>query len=214
MRKAIKHYEQALGIDLEIGDRQGEASALGSLGNAFLQLGELHKAIERYEQALAIDREIGDRLGEGNQLGNLGIAYRHLGEVRKAIEYHEQAVAIAREIGDRLGEGNQLFNLSVAHEQLGDLPAAITYAESALKILEAIESPNAERARQLFRACAPNPPGPSLSSCLPVSPPERSAVQSKGSVHLCLTPSSRTPPPCTPAPRRSTAQSTASPAST
>ena len=80
LRKAIEYYEQALKIAREIGDRRGEGTSLGNLGNAYTDLGQPVKAIEYYEQALKISREIGDRRGEGASLGNLGNAYYNLGE--------------------------------------------------------------------------------------------------------------------------------------
>ena len=61
-------YEQRLAIAREIGDRRGEGSALGNLGNAWADLGETRKAIELYEQSLAIAREIGDRRGADTAL--------------------------------------------------------------------------------------------------------------------------------------------------
>ena len=106
VRRAIENYEQALVISREIGDRRGEGTDLGNLGNAYQSLGDVRRAIENYEQALVISREIGDRRGEGTDLGNLGIAYTDLGDVRRAIENYEQALVISREIGDRRGEGN------------------------------------------------------------------------------------------------------------
>ena len=56
-------------------DRRGEGAALGNLGLAYADLGEVNKAIEFYKQVLVIAREIGDRRGEGSALGNLGNAY-------------------------------------------------------------------------------------------------------------------------------------------
>ncbi|WP_141705407.1 tetratricopeptide repeat protein, partial [Microcystis aeruginosa] len=74
----IEFYQQSLTIAKEIGDRQGEANSLGSLGIAYRSLGQYQKAIEFYQQSLTIAKEIGDRQGEANSLGSLGIAYRSL----------------------------------------------------------------------------------------------------------------------------------------
>ena len=60
---------------------RGEGKALGNLGNAYADLGQVDKAIGCYEQPLAIARAIGDRQGEGRTLGNLGRAYASLGQV-------------------------------------------------------------------------------------------------------------------------------------
>jgi tetratricopeptide (TPR) repeat protein len=138
VRKAIEHYEQALAIAREIGDRRGECNALGNLGNASKDLGDARKAIEYYEQALAIAREIGDKRNEGVWLGNLGNAYAALGDARKAIEYYEQTLVIARANGDRRNEGVWLGNLGLAYAALGDARKAIEYYEQALVIARAI----------------------------------------------------------------------------
>ena len=55
---------EALAIFEEIGDRQGQSAALGSLGNAYSNR-EYRKAIDYNERALAIFEEIGDRRGQG-----------------------------------------------------------------------------------------------------------------------------------------------------
>ena len=81
--------EQVLGIMREVGDRHGEAKALGNLGNAYLDLGEPRRAIENFGQVLSMMCEIGDRRGEATALGNLGAVYRDLGEPQRAIEYHQ-----------------------------------------------------------------------------------------------------------------------------
>ncbi len=148
-RKAIEFHEQALVVSREIGDRREEGNDLGNLGIAHADLGDARKAIEFYEQSLVVTREIGDRRGEGQDLGNLGLAHASLGDARKAIEFYKQQLVIVREIGDRRGEANALFNSALQFEKLGQRADARTPAEQAAKILTAIESPHAEKARQL-----------------------------------------------------------------
>ncbi len=151
VHKAIQFYEGQLAIAREIGNRRAEGNALGNLGNAYRALGDDHKAIEFHEQDLAIAREIGDRRGEGNALNNLGLAYADLGEVHKAIHFYEGALVIKREIGDRLSEGNSLFNMGLALYDLKEKDRAIDLVKQASAIFEAIESPNAERARKVLQ---------------------------------------------------------------
>ena len=115
-------------------NRMAEGNALGNLGLAYADLGEVRKAIEFYEQALIIAREIGDRHGEGAALGSLGNACTDLGDARKAIEFYEQALAIDREIGDRHGEGTAFGNLGIAYKNLGEARKAIEFHEQALVI--------------------------------------------------------------------------------
>ena len=70
--KAKKYLEKALAINIEIGDREGEAKTYGNLGTALIYLGEYIKAKEYLLKALAINIEIGDREGEAKTYGNLG----------------------------------------------------------------------------------------------------------------------------------------------
>jgi tetratricopeptide (TPR) repeat protein len=133
-RRAIDLHTQALAIDRDTGDRQGEAAGLGNLGNCYSSLGEYRRAIDLHTQALAIDRDIGDRQGEGADLGNLGNCHYRLGEYRRAIDLHTQALAIARDTGDREGEGRQLGNLGVCHHDLGEYRRAIDLHTQALAI--------------------------------------------------------------------------------
>ncbi len=134
VRQAIEHYEQALEIAREIGDRRSEGIALGSLGNAYAALGESRRAIELYEQSLAIYCEIGDRRSEGAALCHWGAANAALGETRRAIEHFEQALEIARNIGDKRGEGATLGNMGAAYADLGETRRAIELYEQALAI--------------------------------------------------------------------------------
>jgi tetratricopeptide (TPR) repeat protein len=135
---AIEHHEQALAIDRETGDRQGEAADLGNLGNCYAGLGQTQTAIDHYEQALIIDREIGDRLGEGADLGNLGLCYAGLGQTQTAIDHHQQALTMRREIGYRQGEAAQLGNLGNCYADLGQTQTAIDHYEQALTIAREI----------------------------------------------------------------------------
>ncbi len=119
-------------------DLDGEAKALGYLGNAHDELGNQHKAIVFYEAQLTIVRKIGDRRGEGATLGNLGLAHANLGNPRKAIDFYVANLAIARDINDRWGEGAALGNLGNANADLGDLHRAIELHEAHLKIAREI----------------------------------------------------------------------------
>ena len=138
------HYEKALDISREIGDRKNEGSWLGNLGSAYSNLGQIEKAMFYYKKALDISREIGDRKNEGSWLGNLGVAYGDLGQIEKAIEYHEQALSISREIEDRMGEGSTLTGIAVQYFQLENIEKAKKCIIQALTIFEEIKSPHAD----------------------------------------------------------------------
>ena len=60
VKKAIGYHEQNLDISREIGDRQGEANALGNLGVAHARLGNAEKATALIREARQIGQEIND----------------------------------------------------------------------------------------------------------------------------------------------------------
>ena len=121
-----------------MGDRVGEGSSYGNLGNAYHSLGDFRKALEYHERHLKIAKEVGDRAGEGRSYGNLGNAYHSLGDFKEAIEYHERRLKIAKEVGDRAGEGGSYCNLGNAYHSLGDFRKAMKYHERHLKIAKEV----------------------------------------------------------------------------
>ena len=121
-----------------MGDRAGEGSAYGSLGNAHHSLGDYKKAMDYHERRLQIAKEVGDRAGEGHAYGNLGNAHKSLGDYKKAIDYHERRLQIVKEVGDRAGEGQAYCNLGNAHGSLGDYKKAMDYHERCLQIAKEV----------------------------------------------------------------------------
>jgi tetratricopeptide (TPR) repeat protein len=130
--EAIEYHEQALALQRDLGDQQGEANSLNSLGIVAMSQGNYAEAIDYYEQSLALKRELGDRQGEATTLGNLGIVARSQGNYAEAIDYYEQALARFRELGDRQGEARTLNNLGNVAQSQGNYAEAIDYYEQAL----------------------------------------------------------------------------------
>jgi CHAT domain-containing protein/Tfp pilus assembly protein PilF len=129
-------YETALELVREIGDRRGEARALGNLGVVYGSLGDYAKARDYHERHLELARALGDRAGEARALGNLGVVYGSLGDYAKARDYHERHLELARALGDRAGEAAALGNLGVVYYSLGDYAAARELASTSLTLLD------------------------------------------------------------------------------
>jgi tetratricopeptide (TPR) repeat protein len=109
---AVTTADHALTAALELGDRHGEAMALGNLGLALLEVRRFDDAITAHNQAADIYRELGDRHGEGGALNNLGLALREVRRFDEAITALNQAADIYRELGNRWREGQALHNLA------------------------------------------------------------------------------------------------------
>ncbi|MGH8885770.1 MAG: hypothetical protein ACRDYX_11455, partial [Egibacteraceae bacterium] len=61
---AAQRYDQALAVYDDIGNRQGQANSIQSLGHVAYARARYDEAAQRYDQALARYREIGDRYNE------------------------------------------------------------------------------------------------------------------------------------------------------
>jgi tetratricopeptide (TPR) repeat protein len=143
---ARDHYQQALAIYREIGNREGEAIQLGNLGLCDAMLGQISTAQDHHQQALAIHREIGNRKGEATVLGNLGLCDETLGQISTARDHYQQSLAIDREIGNRQGEATVLVNLGNCCVRLGQTSIARDHYQQALAIVGEIGNREGEAA--------------------------------------------------------------------
>ena len=132
--EAEGHYRQALDASRAANLPEGEAAALGNLGNVCLERGDLDQTEEYYSQALAINRETGDRRDEAGALGNLGVVYRRRGDLDQAEEHFKQSLVIHREIGSRLNEASALGNLGNIYLARRDSGQAEEYHQRSLEI--------------------------------------------------------------------------------
>jgi CHAT domain-containing protein/Tfp pilus assembly protein PilF len=137
-QQALEHYQQALRVRREIGDRPGVALALNNVGSAYYTLGQFQQALDHFEQALSAYRELGDRASMAPTLNNIGNIYSILGQPQRALDYFEQTLAIVRESENRPGEAITLVSLGVAHLKLEQFQQALKYYEQALPIFRDI----------------------------------------------------------------------------
>ena len=125
-------------IRREIGDRNGEASCYGSLGNVYTSVGEYDKAREHFQKSLVIMKEIGDRNGEACCYTSLGNVYASVGEYDKAREHFQKSLVIMKEIGDRKGEACCYTNLGDFCGSVGEYEKARKHLEKSLEIKKEI----------------------------------------------------------------------------
>ena len=142
-REAREHYEAALAIDRELGNRAREGHTLGNLGNVHLYTdGGL--ALERYTAALAIHREVGDRREEGVVLANLGMLFARQGKRAEALGAYEHALTIQREVGDRRAESVTLSALGTLYRNQGRYDDALLSYERAIALQASVGDQHAE----------------------------------------------------------------------
>ncbi|HET7095080.1 MAG TPA: tetratricopeptide repeat protein, partial [Thermomicrobiales bacterium] len=91
---AVAYADQALAHFRAVGDRRGEATALGKQGIAIERQGEFARAIAIYEQVVAMWRELGDRHGLSRGLNDLAMAVWGAGDTGRGRMLLEESLAI------------------------------------------------------------------------------------------------------------------------
>jgi tetratricopeptide (TPR) repeat protein/transcriptional regulator with XRE-family HTH domain len=134
LTEAVTRHTVAVDAARHLGDRLGEAIALGNQGDVRRLAGDYPGAVEAARAALEIFRDLGDRVGEANALTNLGSALYFLDDYAVATECQETALRIYRDLGERLGQGHALAELGAVRSVAGDYPGAIEALEIALGI--------------------------------------------------------------------------------
>jgi tetratricopeptide (TPR) repeat protein len=132
--EALEHFQQAIAIAREVGNRRVEGMTLGNLAWLHRQQGRLPEALEYYQQALAIAREVGDHGSEAVTLGNLAIFHLEQGRSLEGREYLQRALAIAREVGNRRIEGMTLEIFANLHRGQGRASEAREHFQQAIAI--------------------------------------------------------------------------------
>jgi tetratricopeptide (TPR) repeat protein len=131
---AITRHTAAIQAARHLGDRLGQANALGDLGTVRWLTADFRAAAQAEERALDIYCDLGDRLGQANALGDLGFVRWLTGDYPAAAQAEERALDIYCDLGDRLGQANALRYLGDVRRMTGDYPAAAQYLEQALGI--------------------------------------------------------------------------------
>ena len=132
--------EEATAVFREIGDRHGVAYALGMIGFASLQLGDLDRADEALEEALRLFREEGDEWAMAQILTHLAVAPLRRGDFGRSKEYAEEALALTRRTGDRLAADIALSMLAQIAWESGEPERATRYFREALVLAHEVRN--------------------------------------------------------------------------
>jgi predicted ATPase/Tfp pilus assembly protein PilF/tRNA A-37 threonylcarbamoyl transferase component Bud32 len=132
--EALAHYEEALAVAREVGDRLSEGVTLGNLGSFYRDHGRIPEALAHYEQALAVACDVGNRRHEGIHLAGLASIHYEQGHITEALEHYQQALAVAREVGNCRIEGVALGDLATLHCSQGRIPEALAHYQQALAV--------------------------------------------------------------------------------
>lgn len=133
---AKKLYEESLQEFREIGDKQGQATALLMMGwAAEAQDNNVDEPQRFFEQALVIQRELGNTIRIAETTSRLAEILEYKGDLAGAIRRNEEVLAIGKESGQKPLESNALNNLASIYLRRGELSAAKEVQTNADSIL-------------------------------------------------------------------------------
>jgi predicted ATPase len=135
LEEAHEHYEQALALYNDLGNKAGIANALQSLGGNADERGDPKTAKQLYEESLALRREIGVIVDIAATLNYLAAIVAARGDRVTGRRYFEESLALRRQIGDIPGITTVLGNLGIMTFNMSDYDASQKYIEESLQLL-------------------------------------------------------------------------------
>jgi CHAT domain-containing protein len=141
--QASSYYDQALAIQRQKKDKNGEVATLVGLGMFYKDtLQQPNKALEYFQQALAIGRALHNRVSESAQLSVIGVLYNDLKQYDQAVVANEQALQIAHELRNPMLVGAALLGLGVTYDYLGQYDKALPRLQEAQQIYQTLDIPS------------------------------------------------------------------------
>ncbi len=133
MDRAEAHYECALELAREVGNRPLEGVILSHQGSQWMVLNR-EGARQRLESAVGIAQEVGNSQSEAHARGNLAMLCSRQGEVQAALAHFWEAIGLCRAGGNRRLEGSALSGLAELLCTEGRLDEAMEACLAALAI--------------------------------------------------------------------------------
>jgi len=136
--RATRLLEQSLNIWRTLGDKQGIASVLLSLGVGALMLGNYEQATLSYEESLPLLREAGEKQGTALVLSSLGLTHFYQGNHERARALYQESLALFKEMSDLRGIAAVLTNQGMMSLEQQDYERATRLCEESLVLRRSV----------------------------------------------------------------------------
>ena len=137
--EAIKLYEEALAVSLEVKRPIYTTAYLTYLSSIYFDTNQFEKSLEYAEKSLEIYRKLNPRRRQ-IALNAIGKSSAALGRTDKAREAFSETLAITRENKDRYAEATTLYNLAQLENRAENLELARQNIGQAINISEIIRA--------------------------------------------------------------------------
>jgi tetratricopeptide (TPR) repeat protein len=141
-QQSKNYFEQALAVQRQIGDKQGEAMTLTNQGEILRLRGEYEQAHRNFERAMALEQEPDDNL-RCVILHNIGLLAQYDNNYSEAIRCYTDSYRLATIIGKQEYIGIILANLGMTLYQNREYHAGMALLLTALQIQEESADPRA-----------------------------------------------------------------------
>lgn len=119
--EALKAYQEALDIQIQIGDQRGQALTHQKMGETLARAGDSPAAAKQYESALSLWKAVVDLRGEAATLNSMALLERDRNNMELALAESEQATQILESLRSNVSS-HQLRTLYFAsHENYYEL---------------------------------------------------------------------------------------------
>jgi tetratricopeptide (TPR) repeat protein len=136
----VHHYQEAVRLYREVGDRTGEAYAHLNTGGVYEAQRRFREAVTHVEAGLALFNEAGEVRAAGFAYSGLAHLHAELGEHERALAYCDQALAPERGVGDMV-RAAVLDSRGQALHHLGDHVGAVATFEESVAFLRTFPHP-------------------------------------------------------------------------
>jgi predicted ATPase/DNA-binding SARP family transcriptional activator len=142
--RAGELIEESLARFGQLGDKQGEASALNAAGNLARSSGDFERGRALLERSLALRQEVGDRRGSGITLGCMAILDARFGDPAAGRVAAERARGWFIENDDLIGLSAAELSLASVALCSDDRATGRSHLEAAVSVLGGMESMHQE----------------------------------------------------------------------
>ena len=137
--QAIAYYEDALAVQRELGNQQGQWSTLNGLGVICENVGQSEKALDYYNQALRLVQAPRDARWKATTLHNIGVSYALQRQLATARRHLFPALKIREALNRRGDQAYTLTEIGASYARQGDFAAGLRHLSQAAALAAGTE---------------------------------------------------------------------------
>ena len=130
--EAIEYYQQALEIDIMLGDKVGVSQILNNIAGVLQKQGKIKESLDYGLKALQLREQLLDSAGMAQSYNNIGSTYDDIGgNDSLSKDYILKSYRIRKAIGDEMGAGICLMNIANTECLMGQNDSAFIHFREA-----------------------------------------------------------------------------------